>query len=514
MHKIEVMNTTDIKLDREILREMATGQSFQRGEEYYEHAMVEDPIRDGNIIKGNIAGSGMAGYRTDICLDPPFHTRCTCPYDWGGICKHVVALGLTWINSPESFICMEEKAERVKSEMGQMLDGLGRDELAELLYDLVSRNENLRLRVLNWLKDNEKDVDQAVVQNERLMTLMDHALEIVSEFDAYGGGAEEDEMECCDYMHEMCEILSDEEVDIPGGMRKDIISRFMEWYKKGNSGLADPIRDVIFCAAKSKEEWELVIEGFEATGSSYDRGKTMEIYLHELDDEETYLKLRTDNLEMGMDYYDLAMFYYEKGEQDKAAGVAQQGIDNGKGRIINNIIYLKNYYLKRGDTEKAVEYALQEFEEEPTLKCYQFILENCKEPKREELREKMVSRLEQKSSWLSAPVLAAIYAGEKQYDRIMNLVDQNQIQPGEYKELLCKQYPQKMIAYYDSEVQKQINRKTRKYYAKAAEVALNIREIYEKVLKNSGMWDTYLNSILQKYPQRRAMQQEFSRIRR
>lgn len=29
--------------------------------------------------------------------------ECTCPYDWGGACKHVVALLLTYIHQPEAF---------------------------------------------------------------------------------------------------------------------------------------------------------------------------------------------------------------------------------------------------------------------------------------------------------------------------------------------------------------------------------------------------------------------------
>jgi uncharacterized Zn finger protein len=28
---------------------------------------------------------------------------CTCPYDWGGICKHIVATLLIWVREPDSF---------------------------------------------------------------------------------------------------------------------------------------------------------------------------------------------------------------------------------------------------------------------------------------------------------------------------------------------------------------------------------------------------------------------------
>ncbi len=510
--KIGTMNSDNIKLSREILQKAATEQSFERGEEYYECSMVESPIREGNTIRAEVTGSGMALYNTEICLEPPFHTRCTCPYDWGGICKHIVALGLTWINSPDSFPRMEEKKEEVKSELEQVFAGLGRDELAEMLYDLISRDENLRLKALDWIKDRDNVVGQPKLQMERLMTLMDYALETVREFNAYGGGPEEDEIECCDYMYEMSEILSDENFNIPSATRKDIITRFMEWYQKGNSGLGDPIREVIFSAAISKQEWELVIEGLEATGSDFDRDTIMQIYLRELEEEETYLKLRTNDLVMGMDYYDLAMYYHERGEKDEAARIAQQGVEKGDGRIRDNIVYLKNYYLEREDTEKAVEYALQEFEERPSLECYKFVLDSCQDSEREGLRSKMIRQLEEKNSWLGAPVLASIYAEEKQYDRVMNLVEQNLMNPGEYEDLLCKKYPEKMIAYYDRQVQEYIERKNRKSYAKAAKMALNIRGVYKKVLKDTGKWGTYLNPILKRYLRRYALQEEFSRI--
>ena len=66
-----------------------------------------------------------------------------------------------------------------------------------------------------------------------------------------------------------------------------------------------------------------------------------------------------------------------------------------------------------------------------------------------------------------------------------------------------------MIAYFKKQVQKLINKKQRKSYAEGAKVALKIRDIYIKSLKESDEWEEYLQSILDNYPRHKALQEEF-----
>lgn len=81
------------------IRERATAQSFQRGEEYYQDGRVGAfSYRDG-ALQAVVEGSGTASYRVDINLTGAviFSATCTCPYEGTGDCKHIVAVLLTFI---------------------------------------------------------------------------------------------------------------------------------------------------------------------------------------------------------------------------------------------------------------------------------------------------------------------------------------------------------------------------------------------------------------------------------
>ncbi len=86
------------------IRGLATDQSFQRGEEYYASGAVREIQQQGETVTARVWGSGADAYRVTINLGPTgvSNTRCSCPYDWGGICKHTVAALLTVARNPDS----------------------------------------------------------------------------------------------------------------------------------------------------------------------------------------------------------------------------------------------------------------------------------------------------------------------------------------------------------------------------------------------------------------------------
>jgi len=88
------------------IRARATEQSFARGESYYHSGAIFDTVRRGSELEGRCEGSDYAPYHIRVVLDGAGNidtASCTCPYDWGGDCKHIVALLLTFLHEPESF---------------------------------------------------------------------------------------------------------------------------------------------------------------------------------------------------------------------------------------------------------------------------------------------------------------------------------------------------------------------------------------------------------------------------
>ena len=77
------------------LKSNATESSYERGEDYKE--AVRKLKKEGNIYKAKVDGSET--YKVKI-LDAPngIQANCTCPYDYEGICKHIVAVGLNIIS--------------------------------------------------------------------------------------------------------------------------------------------------------------------------------------------------------------------------------------------------------------------------------------------------------------------------------------------------------------------------------------------------------------------------------
>ncbi|CCM79607.1 SWIM zinc finger family protein [Rhizobium mesoamericanum] len=76
----------------------------------------------------------------DLHDDGVAATRCSCPYDWGGACKHVVAVLLKYIAAPEAI------AQRPS--LGGMLEGLDREALVALLVRRAKEDRGLT----GWLE--------------------------------------------------------------------------------------------------------------------------------------------------------------------------------------------------------------------------------------------------------------------------------------------------------------------------------------------------------------------------
>ena len=88
------------------IRCRCTEQSFQRGLEYFHDSAIGNPVLQDWTLAATCQGSTPKPYRTAVELMPTeiVSTRCSCPYDGDGDCKHIVALLLTYIEAPET-IC-------------------------------------------------------------------------------------------------------------------------------------------------------------------------------------------------------------------------------------------------------------------------------------------------------------------------------------------------------------------------------------------------------------------------
>jgi uncharacterized Zn finger protein len=124
-------------ITEDLIREHASPESFRRGEDYYQRGAVLSLIRRGNMLQAEVAGSDFAPYDVRVSFDEAgvMYAGCSCPYEWGGWCKHIVAALLAQVHEPETVQDLPTLEETLST--------LDRDQLQDLLVKLVERDPPL-----------------------------------------------------------------------------------------------------------------------------------------------------------------------------------------------------------------------------------------------------------------------------------------------------------------------------------------------------------------------------------
>jgi uncharacterized Zn finger protein len=114
-----------------------TDKSFKRGEDYYRSGAVTDICQRGNCLCGEVEGNEAAPYQITIQFDVGgiSGAKCTCPYDYEGWCKHIVAVALTSIRKPKTI--------HQRMSLNQLLDRLNHAQTQTLVQELVAREPEL-----------------------------------------------------------------------------------------------------------------------------------------------------------------------------------------------------------------------------------------------------------------------------------------------------------------------------------------------------------------------------------
>ncbi len=125
------------RLTEAMVRALATDQSFERGKRYYLDGAVSETARQGMELRGECAGSHYEPYEISVTLAARgvADTSCTCPYEYGGICKHTVALLLTYVHQPKEF--------RAIAPVEEMLKHRSKEELLAIISVMLKQDPKL-----------------------------------------------------------------------------------------------------------------------------------------------------------------------------------------------------------------------------------------------------------------------------------------------------------------------------------------------------------------------------------
>lgn len=133
--------TDTLNLTEQQIRDRVDSGSFAKGQSYYKGGAISDMVRRGDRLEGLCEGSQPSPYRVLVTFDEDEieDASCTCPYDWGGDCKHIVALLLAYIHEPEKF---EERAS-----VDDTLKERSKEELIALIGEMIDRQPDLEILI-------------------------------------------------------------------------------------------------------------------------------------------------------------------------------------------------------------------------------------------------------------------------------------------------------------------------------------------------------------------------------
>ena len=124
-------------LDEGSIRQHANAESFQRGQDYYRNGTVLSLVQRDDVLQAEVEGSQYDPYRVRVVFDQGgiTETTCTCPYTWGGWCKHIVAVLLACLHAAEEI--------EVRPALDELLAGLDGEQLRGLVLDLATHSPGL-----------------------------------------------------------------------------------------------------------------------------------------------------------------------------------------------------------------------------------------------------------------------------------------------------------------------------------------------------------------------------------
>jgi len=126
-----------LKIAESLIRQNASNKSFERGRDYARSRAVSDLVWRGQILRSSVVGNEyysvsirFSGQSKQIVQD----ATCSCPYDYGDWCKHIVATLL---------VANDQGNIEERPSLAQLLERLDLEQTRKLLDNLVVENPDL-----------------------------------------------------------------------------------------------------------------------------------------------------------------------------------------------------------------------------------------------------------------------------------------------------------------------------------------------------------------------------------
>lgn len=148
------------------IRSLCTDKSFRRGVEYFREGRVHNVQLSSGKVTSVVEGS--LSYRVSVkLLHAATEAACTCPYDFEGYCKHIVA---TLLAVAEDYEGMAKEANEEDQRLNSVLESSTEKQLKDFLRREMQSDDSLKKHFLIYMTGEEVKGGKSVQDYKKEIT--------------------------------------------------------------------------------------------------------------------------------------------------------------------------------------------------------------------------------------------------------------------------------------------------------------------------------------------------------
>jgi hypothetical protein len=405
------------------------------------------------------------------------------------------------------------KKTKKSDALTDLLEAASHKVLAKLILELATEFPEVRRECFDFLKA-QISVSKALKsrsEGEAILALWSELGPDLDELDSYGGGDYATEDLVAELLEQIRERLDKKNVDTDH--RHEILNLVLPYIKSGNAGMDDMLYEVAYAACYDDDDLRVLAQAFEVMPGEWKIGHARDIY-RRLGDRDKYLELRAKCMEYGSDYYDLATFYWDSNEKEKAIQVAEDGLYKARGRMDELREFVAERAQEVGDRDKYMQLQFAQATDRLSLEKYVAFKKMCTPAEWKSYEPKVLGMLN--SAWGTDRLKIRIH--RREYDEALAILMKGRYPTstweGEYEikiaKKLEKRYPEEILKYYLSGLGNLNRNAQRKEYARKAKVMAKVHHVLVDVLGDQTRWVKFARKVKIDNARRPAFQQEFA----
>jgi len=135
-------------ITKQQIQKLCETRIFDRGLDYYHNGSIRNISAKGNEIHASVEGSEYEPYKIIIkgtVNGIITYASCTCPYDMGGYCKHIIAVLLALLDKKQGGLANKEKKLNVVdvNDIKPCLKNKSKNELVDIILEQSQKDDSL-----------------------------------------------------------------------------------------------------------------------------------------------------------------------------------------------------------------------------------------------------------------------------------------------------------------------------------------------------------------------------------